>query len=100
MKKLSTGLNVFDLPPRPALVMSFCMLLAAAALDYATSNEVSLAALYLFAILTASWNCGIVWGVIFAILALGVQIAMGVVQGHPYSTRSCLFKGQAPQVLG
>ena len=100
MKKLSTGLNVFDLPRRPALAMSFCMLLAAVALDYVTSNEVSLAALYLFAILTASWNCGIVWGVIFAILALGGQIAMGMVQGHPYSTRSFFFQAQANLFFG
>src|SRR5438067_90164 len=65
-----------------------------------TSNEVSLAALYLFAILTASWNCGIVWGVIFAILALGGQIAMGMVQGHPYSTRSFFFQAQANLFFG
>jgi diguanylate cyclase (GGDEF)-like protein len=100
MKKLSTGLNVFDLPRRPALVMSLCMLLAAVAIDYATSNEVSLAALYLFAILTASWNCGIVWGVTFAILALGCQIAMGLVQGNPYSARSFFFQSQANLFFG
>jgi diguanylate cyclase (GGDEF)-like protein len=95
MKKLSPGLNVFDLPPGQALVLSLCLLLGAAAIDYGTSDEVSLAALYLFAILTASWNRGIVWGLIFAVLALGCQIAMGLQQGHPYSTRSHFFQSQA-----
>ncbi len=95
MKKLSAGLNVFDLPRHMALALSFCMLFAAAALDYVTSYEISLAALYLFAILTASWNRGIIWGLIFAFLALGCQIEMGLVQGQPYSTLSYFYQSQA-----
>ena len=95
MKKLSAGLNVFDLPRRQALALSFSLLVGAAALDYVTSEEVSLAALYLFAILTVSWNRGIVWGVIFAAMALGCQIAMGLLQGHPYSTPRYFYQSQA-----
>jgi len=95
MTKLSARLNIFDLPPGKALALSFCMLLGAAALDYFTSSEVSLAAMYLFAILTASWNCGIVWGLVFVVLALGCQIVMGLVQGYHYSTIWYFFQSQA-----
>ena len=95
MKKPSAGLNVFDLPRGLALAISLSMLLGAAALDYFTSYEVSLAAVYLFGILTVSWNRGIVWGLIFAVLAVACQIAMGLMQGNPYSTRSYYFQAQA-----
>jgi diguanylate cyclase (GGDEF)-like protein len=95
MRKLSAQPNIFDLPRRQALALSLCMLLAAAGLDFITSYEISLAALYLFAILTASWNLGIVWGIVFVLLSLGCQIAMGLVQGHHYSTMSYFFQSQA-----
>ncbi len=95
MKKLSARLNIFDLPRGPALAVSLCMLLGAAALDYFISYEVSLAAVYLFGILTISWNRGIVWGLIFAVLAVACQMAMGLMQGNPYSTRSYYFQAQA-----
>jgi diguanylate cyclase (GGDEF)-like protein len=94
-RKLSAHPNIFDLPRRPALLLSFCMLLAAAALDYITSYDVSLAALYLFAILTVSWNRGIVWGMIFVVLSIGCQIGMGLAQGHPYSQVSYFYQSQA-----
>jgi diguanylate cyclase (GGDEF)-like protein len=95
MRKLSAHPNIFDLPRREALLLSFGMLVGAAAIDYATSYEVSLAALYLFAILTVSWNRGILWGLIFVLLSLGCQITMGLVQGHPYSKVSYFYQSQA-----
>jgi diguanylate cyclase (GGDEF)-like protein len=100
MRKLSTYPNVFDLPRRQALWVSFGMLGVAATLDYVTSVEVSLAALYLFAILTVSWNRGIGWGVIFAALSLACQIAMGLLQGHPYSKLSYFYQSQANVFFG
>ena len=76
------------------------MLVVAAGLDYVTSVEVSLAALYLFAILTVSWNRGIGWGVTFAVLSLACQIAMGLLQGHPYSKLSYFYQSQANVFFG
>jgi diguanylate cyclase (GGDEF)-like protein len=71
------------------------MLIGAAALDYVTSYDVSLAFLYLFAILMVSWNRGIVWGLVFVLISIACQIAMGLVQGHPYSSLSYFYQAQA-----
>jgi diguanylate cyclase (GGDEF)-like protein len=95
MKTLSAGLNLFELPRRLALALSAGMLLTAATLDYATSYEISLAALYLMAILTASWSRGLAWGLVFVALALACQIALGLFHGHPYSSRSYFYQSQA-----
>jgi diguanylate cyclase (GGDEF)-like protein len=95
MRKLSAHPTIFDMPRRRALALSFCMLIGAAALDYVTTYDVSLAFLYLFAILTVSWNRGIVWGLVFVAIAIGCQIAMGLILGHPYSSLSYFYQAQA-----
>jgi diguanylate cyclase (GGDEF)-like protein len=99
MKALSRGLNIFELPWRLSLALSLCMLLSAATLDYATSYEISFAALYLLAILTASWSRGIVCGLVFVALALACQIVLGLFHGHPYASRSYFYQAQANLLL-
>lgn len=85
----------FALPRRSALTLGVAMLVAAGALDYVTSYEVSLGALYLFAILAVSWNCGVAWGMAFAALALSCQVMLGIFQGHPYVRPLYFYQAQA-----
>lgn len=92
-------LNMFALSRRTALELGACVLLGALALDSVTAYEVPLAALYLFAILMVSWNCGIAWGFVFAALSFATQIGQGLLHGHPYSTRLYFYEARANELL-
>ena len=93
------GVDPFALPRRWALAIGFCVFLAAAALDYATSYEVSLGSLYLLAILAVSWNCGMAWGMTFVAMSLGWQTALGIAQGHQYLKDVYFYQAQANLLL-
>jgi diguanylate cyclase (GGDEF)-like protein len=95
----STKLSLFALPRHVALVLGACILLGALALDSATAYEVPLAALYLFAILMVSWNCGVAWGLAFAALSFASQVGQGLLQGHPYSTPLYFYEARANELL-
>jgi len=90
---------MFALPRASALALGACMLLGALALDYATAYEVPLAALYLFAILMVSWNCGVAWGFVFAALSFTSQIVQGLLHGHPYSTPFYFYEARGNELL-
>jgi diguanylate cyclase (GGDEF)-like protein len=94
MEDSPSRLNMFALSRGVALALGTCMLLGAAIVDYATTAEISLSAFYLFAILTVTWNCGVTWGTVFAAIALAFQIALGLLQGHPYSSNVYFFYAQ------
>lgn len=99
MRHLPTRSTIFSLNRPQALGLGVCMLLGTAALDYATSYEFSIAAFYLFAILTVAWNCGARWGLVFAALALISQLALGLLRGHPFSTPLYFYNAEANVLL-
>ena len=55
--------------------------------DWITSYELDLSPFYLLVIVLVTWNCGWVWGLVFALLTFANQIAIGLVIGHPFSER-------------
>ncbi|MEO8739387.1 MAG: diguanylate cyclase [Casimicrobiaceae bacterium] len=87
-------LNMFALSRGVALGLGACMLLGAAVVDYATTAEISVSALYLFAILTVTWNCGAAWGFVFVVVASAFQVALGLLQGHPFTSTLYFFYAQ------
>lgn len=99
VKYLSQEADPFAVPRRWALCLGFSLLISAAALDYATPYELSLGSLYLFAILAVSWNCGMAWGFLFTVLALGCQIALGIWKGHPYLKPMYFYQAQLNSLL-
>jgi len=94
MAKLHNGIDMFALSRRLAIGLGAGMLLFAAVVDYATTAEISVSALYLFAILTVSWNCGAAWGFVFAVIAFAFQIALGLMDGHPFTSNRSFFFAQ------
>jgi diguanylate cyclase (GGDEF)-like protein len=67
------------------LLMALSLLVVTAAIDIATSSELSVAAIYVFPILMATWNCGARWGLAFALVASATQVAIGPITGFPHS---------------
>src|ERR1700690_4300463 len=67
------------------LPISFLVRAWIVVVDWISTYELSLSPFYLLVILLVTWNCGWAWGLVFAILSFGSQIAMGFVVGHPYS---------------
>jgi len=99
LKYLPEGVDPFALPRKWALIAGFCMLVAAAALDYWTSYEWSLGSLYLVAILTVSWNCGLGWGLAFAAVSSAIQVILGIAQGTPYLKAIYFYQAQGNVLL-
>ena len=62
-----------------------------AVVDYATSYELSLSTLYLLIVLLVSWNCGLGWGILFAVLGIQSQLAVGLGTGFPHSQLRYFF---------
>jgi len=79
-------LELYTLGFGRGLLVAVLLLVATATLDAITTSELSLAAIYLFPILIATWNCGPRWGAAFALASCLNQFLLGVVQGHPQST--------------
>jgi len=91
--------DLLALPRRWALMGGLWMLVAAAVFDYVTSYEWSVGSLYLFAILTVSWNCGMGWGLVFAAVSSACQIALGIIQGTPYLKPLYFYQAQGNVLL-
>ena len=77
-------MNLFRLKRRDAILSGAALFLVVAALDWATSNALSLAAFYLFPILLVAWNCGRGWGLVFAVAAVGTQVMQATVPETSY----------------
>jgi diguanylate cyclase (GGDEF)-like protein len=99
MANLHNGMNMFALSRRLAVALGAGMLLCAAFIDYLTTAEVSVSAIYLFAILTVSWNCGASWGFLFAAIAFAFQVALGLMDGHPFTSNRSFFFAQGNVLL-
>ena len=94
MASLPNRLNMFALSRSVALALGVFMLLGAVIIDYASTAQISASAFYLFAILTVSWSCGAAWGFAFAAFSFAIQVTLGLLQGHPFSSNLYFFYAQ------
>jgi len=82
VKKLE---SLFTLDRNVALAIACVLFGVLAITDYRTSYELSLSTLYLLIVLLVSWNCGIGWGIFFAVLGFLAQMSLGLATGFPHS---------------
>ncbi|HKC43352.1 MAG TPA: GGDEF domain-containing protein, partial [Burkholderiales bacterium] len=68
--------------------------------DLATGAELNLAPLYLLIVLAVSWFVRPTAAGWFAALAAGALVAVGVVEGHPYSREIYFYVDAASKVFG
>ena len=92
-------MNLFRLKRRDAILSGAALFLVVAALDWATSNALSLAAFYLFPILLVAWNCGRGWGLVFAVAAVGTQVMQATVPETSYIKPLRLYIAHANVLL-
>jgi hypothetical protein len=59
---------------------------AIASLDWWTTYEIYLSALYLVLLLVVAWNHGLKWVILFSIISMANQVAIGIFDGHPFSS--------------
>jgi len=90
---------LFRLKRRDAMLYGTALFLMVAVLDRATSSTLSLAAFYLFPILLVAWNCGRVWGLVFAIASVGTEVAQAALQASPYLRPVHLYVAYANVLL-
>ena len=77
--------RLFTLDRNVTLAIAGVMFGVLAITDYRTSYELSLSTLYLLIVLLVSWNCGIGWGIFFAVLGFLAQMSLGLTTGFPHS---------------
>ena len=59
--------------------------------DWITTYELSLNPFYLLVVVFVTWHAGWQWGLVFALVSVGNQIAIGLVLGHPFSRPAYFF---------
>ncbi len=85
--------RLFTLDRNVALAIACAMFGVLATTDYRTSYEISLSTFYLLIVLLVSWNCGIRWGIFFAVLGFLAQTTVGLATGFPHSRPTYFFVG-------
>jgi diguanylate cyclase (GGDEF)-like protein len=78
--------RLYRLDPALAVFVGAVAFAGITALDYATGAELTLATLYLLPILLVGWNCPFAWGLLFVALSIAAQVALGLIQGYPFSS--------------
>jgi signal transduction histidine kinase len=68
----------------PAALIAWSTL---AVLDWVTSFELYLSAFYLILVLVVAWHHGLKWAILFSVLSVANQLAIGIIDGNPYSSR-------------
>jgi signal transduction histidine kinase len=71
--------------PRVTIPAALMIWGAIAGLDWFTTFELYLSTLYLIMVLLVTWNHGVKWGMLFAILSFANQLAIGNLLGNPFS---------------
>lgn len=85
--KLSRRLEGLGGLPIP---VALSMWVVVAGLDWATTYEIYLSALYLALVTLVAWNHGLKWGVLFSVTSAANQAAIGIFDGNPFSSPAFL----------
>jgi diguanylate cyclase (GGDEF)-like protein len=67
------------------LALGFLVLSIVVTIDYLTSYELQLSALYMLTMLGVAWFCGAWWGALFAVLSAYSQVQIGLATGTTFS---------------
>lgn len=75
---------LYVLPRGQAIALALLILVVVAAADHVTSAGLGLTAFYMFGILIASWNAGVLAGLAFGVASSLIQIYLALADGDVY----------------
>ena len=68
-----------------AILVSIFSIVLIIILDYSNGKELSFRILYLIPVTITTWNAGLLWGIIIAVISAASKIYLDYIQGVPYS---------------
>jgi diguanylate cyclase (GGDEF)-like protein len=99
MPRGSTRVNFYVLGTPTALALGFALYVLIVIMDYLTTYELTLSPFYQFVILVVTWNCGLVWGLVFCMLSFGAPLIIGDFEGSPYSQQIYFYIDNANRLV-
>src|SRR4051795_4862884 len=99
MSRRPGTVNFYVLGRPAALALGFALYVLIVITDYLTTYELTLSPFYLFVILVVTWNCGLLWGLVFCILSFGAPLIIGDFEGSPYSQQIYFYIDNANRLV-